>query len=182
MGRKQETHKNQLVGSRSLCQHGAIRSHYYLCILKQITLPAVLLLSLYVQKKNTDCVLDLRIHFCQAIINVTLSEQWLKKGTRKVTDKVGDQELFLQLRGLIRIRQRHPEGNPRWIFPLLPSLPVALEVQISCRKQKMNDAIGCPLPHLTKTNPGFVLACFFVYVFVVVFCFWKANWECLMVA
>lgn len=118
----------------------------------------MLLLSFYVQeKKNTEWVLDLRIHFCQAIISVTISEQRLKKGTRKVTENVGDQEeLFLQLRGLIRIRQRHPEGNPRQILPLLPSLPVALKVQISFRKQKMNNVIGCLSPHLTKTNPGFV--------------------------
>lgn len=33
-------------------------------------------------------------------------------------EKVGDQgELFLQLRGLIRIQQRHPEGNPKRILP-----------------------------------------------------------------
>lgn len=41
-------------------------------------------------------------------------------------------------------------------FPLFPSLPVAQEVQISCRKQKMDEATSSGPLHLTQTEPGFL--------------------------
>lgn len=61
-------------------------------------------------------------------------------------------------------------------FPLLPSVPVALEVQISCRKQKVGDAIRCPSPHLTQANPGFVLF-FFSFVLLLLFLFLEGKLE-----
>lgn len=44
--------------------------------------------------------------------NVTFSEQRLRKGTREVTEKSGDQEeLFLQSGALIRVQHRHSKAN-----------------------------------------------------------------------
>lgn len=159
-----QTRIKQLLGSRSLCRHKAIWSHY-LCILKQLTLLPVLLLSFYVQKKKKSrhVLLNLRIPLSQATSNVTFSEQRLRKGTREVTEKSGGrEELFLQPSALIRIQHRHSEANLWWIsLCFLPRL-----WHKTCRFPAGNRRWTVPsaLSHsITETKPGL---CWFVSRFV----------------
>ena len=154
--------------STSLQRHKAVWSHY-LCKLKQLTLHAVLLLFFFTviflcsEKKYRYVLLNLRIPLCQTMSNVTFSEQILRKGTRKGTETSGwPRRIIFTVERPNQDPTQTPRGKPKMDLPLLPALPVAWEVQISCRKQKMSDAISSRPLHLTQTKPGV--------------CLFSANW------
>lgn len=159
-----QTRIKQLLGSRSLCRHKAIWSHY-LCILKQLTLLPVLLLSFYVQKKKIQtCSSQFKDPFESG--NKQCHILWAEIKER---NQGGDWEIWWPRRIVFTVERPNQDptqtlrGKPVMDFPLLPSSPVAQDVQISCRKQKMNGAISTqPLHHKDKAR--FVLVCFSVCV------------------
>lgn len=185
---RQETDKNQLAGSKSLCrhgaicQHGAIRSRYYLCILKQITLPAVLLLSFYVQEKKYRLCSWFKDPFLPG--NYQCHNIW---AVIKERNQEGDWESWWPRRIIFTVER--PNQDPTEIPRGKPKMDSSSVSFLACGTRSADflqetEDEWCYWLSVTPSNQHkstFCFGLFFCLCFCYCCCFWKANWEPLMV-